>query len=592
VLTIFIPTCHPASSQAICNHHVSINTSELQEICKPQTFGTQRPYRMTSKTSALPQLILLCFLTCLAVSHARHVYTDSFPSSYEEYDSSLLDPDSAYGSPYGGYSRATQSRLASLPLHLPPTTEELEDYQASNPTNTLYFKVRNSQGKLFACRVYHEDELEPDSLNESMFTAPRLLHESSYPAIASEAGAATNKASMVPQVPRAEDPKKDALELPSSSLPTDSKIKAIERIDALLDQLEGTCAQIHKGWWSYEWCYGNKITQFHIDMDQFTAEIRVESFTKLGQYETRNIVLNQESLEPNELAEDTPELARVTDTYADGDVCTDTGRPRTSQVHLMCCSPRILARQRGLLHRHKIPFDSDIVALVDVVESKEEICTYNVTLCTPLLCDGSRTKVKNSAGVTIVDGPPDTSVNGILKRALGMYCLQTLNAGWWTYELCHGQKVRQYHETVTTSKTKAGIPKMIKTVESEHILGLYKGTEIKSKDEEWKNVVNVTKKHTGTTGNGAYYEIEYTGGDVCDHADVTESAVVAGSHESDGVQRASSVRYMCGETMEIAVREDSTCHYIVEVRLPDLCDHPLFRAPVSKKQVVKCLPAR
>ena len=111
--------------------------------------------------------------------------------------------------------------------------------------------------------------------------------------------------------------------------------------------------------------------------------------------------------------------------------------------------------------------------------------------------------------------------------------------------------------------------------------------------------MNATNARTGGTsggnvwgeGSGAYYEIEYTGGDVCDHTDVTDSAIVAGSAigTSGGVERSSSVRFYCGEMYDVAVHEDSTCHYIVQVKVPALCQHRLFRAPSAKKQVIKCL---
>ena len=44
-------------------------------------------------------------------SDHQHVYTDSFPTN-DEYDIMALDPSTAYGTPYGGFSRATASRLA------------------------------------------------------------------------------------------------------------------------------------------------------------------------------------------------------------------------------------------------------------------------------------------------------------------------------------------------------------------------------------------------------------------------------------------------------------------------------------------------
>ena len=96
-----------------------------------------------------------------------------------------------------------------------------------------------------------------------------------------------------------------------------------------------------------------------------------------------------------------------------------------------------------------------------------------------------------------------------------------------------------------------------------------------------------------TDKNGAkkpYFELEYTNGDICDDHDVRDAAIVAGNSGAKGLARSSSVRYGCGETYDIVVNEDSTCHYVVNIAVPDLCRHPIFKTPVSKKQVFKCLP--
>jgi hypothetical protein len=37
--------------------------------------------------------------------------------------------------------------------------------------------MRDSEGRAYACRVYHEDELEPKSLHESMFEIAELKRE-------------------------------------------------------------------------------------------------------------------------------------------------------------------------------------------------------------------------------------------------------------------------------------------------------------------------------------------------------------------------------------------------------------------------------
>lgn len=175
----------------------------------------------------------------------------------------------------------------------------------------------------------------------------------------------------------------------------------------------------------------------------------------------------------------------------------------------------------------------------------------------------------------------------------------------WVYELCPGEYVRQFHE-VTLMDRLSGVANT--EVESEHILGKYdpKTNDI-PKHMEWKNVVNATELGIGSKnnkpisqapwesaahgGNGAYFFQEFTSGNVCDHEDVTDSAIKAGQIGEGGIERATTVRYSCGNQVEMNVKEDSTCHYLVDVSIPALCAHPLFKAPVSKKQVVKCLPA-
>jgi hypothetical protein len=168
----------------------------------------------------------------------------------------------------------------------------------------------------------------------------------------------------------------------------------------------------------------------------------------------------------------------------------------------------------------------------------------------------------------------------------------------WLFELCAGRHVRQVHE-VTLLDRITGVPRT--EVETEHILGMYDTEDdLITKESEWKHVVNETKTTTGSSskggksppggGNGAYYKQEYVSGDVCDHEDVTDSAIKAGEFGEGGIQRATTVKYSCGNQLEMTVKEDSTCHYIVDVTIPALCGHPFFKAPVSKRQVVKCLP--
>jgi hypothetical protein len=339
----------------------------------------------------------------------------------------------------------------------------------------------------------------------------------------------------------------------------------------------------------------DQVSQVHIVIESDASGISITDVSSIGEYTSRLVHVNLESLPPNVLAEDTPELARVVDEYANGDICEETNQPRKTRVKFQCCSERMMLRRKGVLKKNGKPFKSDDIAVMNIVEDRDQVCTYEITVCTTFLCDEEAEPIVADVPVASTQrGPAATeepkkndSIRNILERTLGSTCLQSFNGGWWSYELCSFQDVRQYHETAIATKTKTGGIVTSKKIETEHILGLYKIDIFASvpEDEEWKLVVNAT------VGDGTYFEVEYTEGDVCDHSDVTASAIVAGAASAGGVARSSSIRYYCGEKYELSVKEDSTCHYIVDVKVPALCKHPLFKLPVAKKQLIKCLPA-
>lgn len=549
-----------------------------------------------------------------------HTYTDSFPT-YEEYDYSILDPRSAYGSPYGGFSRATASRLAALPLPLPPVPEETPS------DDHFYMNLRDYRGRLYACRVYHEDELDPTSLMSSMFDAPVLRSVPDNNQSDEEAAAAAAEKASKNGKGKAEkdgDEMDDDETLIESKLQVDSqgevsklKEKGGKGTEVYLDlfklmsqdtgirALQGHCGHIHLGWWSYEWCFESHVSQFHIDFDINTEELQITDITNLGKFASRQVITKLDREEPNDLAEDLTEIARIEDSHVGGDVCDATGKPRTTKVRMLCCSDEILATRRGKVQKKdsSLAAESKIAAIHSVEEDPNAVCSYVVTVCTSLLCEHEEDAVdatdaksgtnKNAARKAAAKPKEDESVREILERTLGDVCLQSGTGGWWTYEICHGKGIRQYHEVIGSHKSQSGATYTSRVVESEHFLGWFipeDSENIYPNEDEWKHVVNVTDSAKGE-GNGAYFEIEYTAGDICDNSDVTDAAVIAGATGKGGsIARASSVRYFCGSAYDISVSEDSTCHYIVEVKVPDLCVHPLFKAPVSKQQVVKCLP--
>jgi len=134
-------------------------------------------------------------------------------------------------------------------------------------------------------------------------------------------------------------------------------------------------------------------------------------------------------------------------------------------------------------------------------------------------------------------------------------------------------------------------------MEAQYFLGYYdkETSESFDRSEEIEYVVNVTeslfdspgtrkKSQTSQRGNGAYFYQEYTEGEICDGNDPDVK-------DKGGISRATTVRFFCGLRYELSnVNEDSTCHYVIDVTIPDLCEHAVFRQPDDKKQVIKCLP--
>ena len=203
----------------------------------------------------------------------------------------------------------------------------------------------------------------------------------------------------------------------------------IAEVTRRLAKLGGVCAQLHQGWWSYEWCHQKKVSQFHVHVEadaSKVSDIQLQDETKLGSWTRRQIHLLDEPEEaqddsvdsdtasepensdsdggygsgtdkqsiqmkskrkPNLFAEGTPELAMVSDYYTNGDTCPETGYPRVTKVDIRCCSARVMNRIKGGVLLNGRPIKSDNVAIHSLGEQKDKVCVYNVTVCTTLLCD-------------------------------------------------------------------------------------------------------------------------------------------------------------------------------------------------------------
>ncbi len=386
---------------------------------------------MTESAFRLRRLAPSCvsLTTLLLVArNAQCVYDHKnlFPNN-DEYDFNILDPDSVFGSPFGGFSRATRSRLAALPLRLPSVVEGEPD--------PLYMEISDASGRPFVCRVYHEGEIDPTSLSNSMFDPPKEV------SIDEQSNA--NDRSREPETSNIVDKSATSTsnedEAMKATKPSDV-ISGIMEVEKSLSQLTDVCAQLHKGWWSYEWCYTHKVIQFHIHVEESElvgTTFRLQDITKLGEKSNRDISIitsKADKLSPNLLAQEVKEIARVHDVYKDGDLCPETNMPRVTHVMLICCSHRILDQHKsGVLKKGK-PLSSNIASFVSLDEDPEQVCIYNVTICTPLLCEqaGRSDSVENTGAKNrrLKSKQEQESIRDIIEANLDNVCLQSSFGGW------------------------------------------------------------------------------------------------------------------------------------------------------------------
>jgi len=146
---------------------------------------------------------------------------------------------------------------------------------------------------------------------------------------------------------------------------------------------------------------------------------------------------------------------------------------------------------------------------------------------------------------------------------------------YWTYELCHGKHLRQYHEEKELNQK----PKL-----QEYYLGLYGvspsttaepvDTTASTKTAESETKQAPLKKVEGV--EIPYYEVQFEDGTTCDLT---------------GRPRRAAMQYVCqpegtGEIYEH--KETYTCEYEVVVLTNLLCAHPLYQVKKDPINQIKC----
>ncbi|UJR09269.1 hypothetical protein I4U23_013514 [Adineta vaga] len=141
---------------------------------------------------------------------------------------------------------------------------------------------------------------------------------------------------------------------------------------------------------------------------------------------------------------------------------------------------------------------------------------------------------------------------------------------YWTYELCHGMHIRQYHETKVAGK---------KTMHQEYFLGYYHAASQEKLVNDQDQAVTRILYKTFDNREMPMLEVRYTHGTNCDlNSDSPRETVVL---------------YMCHENGRngiMSIQEVSSCHYEIVIASPQLCKISAFNLVEPSQYKINCYP--
>ncbi|KAK2149954.1 hypothetical protein LSH36_429g01018 [Paralvinella palmiformis] len=152
---------------------------------------------------------------------------------------------------------------------------------------------------------------------------------------------------------------------------------------------------------------------------------------------------------------------------------------------------------------------------------------------------------------SFADGQQEASLDEKTKERIA-------NKGWWMYELCYGEYIRQYH-------LEDGV------INNPNYLGFYES------DFDWSSMTE--EKAKAKPSKSRFHSQEYVNGSTCDLT---------------GKPRRAQVRYYCDpDNIDYLsdVDELETCAYTLVVYTNKICHHPYLKPPRRTKSVpITCHP--
>ncbi|XP_063703526.1 endoplasmic reticulum lectin 1 isoform X2 [Culicoides brevitarsis] len=143
---------------------------------------------------------------------------------------------------------------------------------------------------------------------------------------------------------------------------------------------------------------------------------------------------------------------------------------------------------------------------------------------------------------------------------------------YWTYEVCHGRYIKQFHEEREGKTIKA----------QDYMLGKWNQTLTEKLLDEYKNIEKEHEKVQFTKVEGVKLptlSVNMVDGTLCD---------------LNGTPRTTRVMYVCdvqGKNEVYSLKETMTCSYEIIILTPLLCSHPLYKPEKQTENPISCYPA-
>lgn len=164
---------------------------------------------------------------------------------------------------------------------------------------------------------------------------------------------------------------------------------------------------------------------------------------------------------------------------------------------------------------------------------------------------------------------PELSPFALLKPIFNTPSCSYRIEAYWSYEICHGHYVRQYHEEREGKAIKF----------QQYYLGKWNDEKSEKLVKDWEESRKAGMKYKTTkidNVNFPYFEMELTGGTTCDIINAP---------------RITTIRYVCyphGKNEIYSFKETSSCSYEAIILTSALCAIPAFKPEEYKEVSIKC----